>query len=353
MVHRPSPLSGRDVLDSSRNLVIKIGGENAVRLSENFSNARRRIERGQDVTFIVSAFRGGRNGGFNTTSQLIDIAHALREGNVPRALSIAGTIDQWTRCAIEMEIERDASLAPEERRQLAPILLDVLREEVQVLRLHLLSHAHGQLHALKEDWVLHSGEYFSITGWGEHLAQLLYRQYCEFRGIASAAVRIGSAAHDVYGREPQEVLRCEQLCNERLRVLRNRVRDQIVVLGHAGYRLSIYPGHFPLLSTERGYSDTGAALVSQAMVEARGSVACLVRKVSPVMDRDPKSVTAEEPAHVVRHLTYAQAMKLMAPGGDAAGVVHPRALGMFSERNIPVVVCSPQDEQTDRTTLIS
>ncbi len=71
------------------------------------------------------------------------------------------------------------------------------------------------------------------------------------------------------------------------------------------------------------------------------------------MDRDPSSAPLEHPAQVISHLTYERALRLMVPDGGAAGVVHPRALQMFSERRIPVVVCSPADEQTDRTTLIS
>mgnify|MGYP001617115157 FL=1 len=245
-----APTGGREALETAQNLVIKIGGENAVRLGENFRNARERIERGQSVSLVVSALRGGRWGGFNTTSQLIAIAQALRGNDADRALSLAGEMEAWTRDAVRGEIEGDASLTERQSRQLGAMLQDVIREKVQMLRLHILSHAHGRLHALGEDWVLRNGEYFSITGWGEYLAQRLYRRYCEFRGIANAGVRAG-------------------------------------------------------------------------------------------------------PAEVIRRLTYAQAYRLVAPGGAAAGVIHPRALRMCAEKDIPVVVCGPADECTDRTTLIS
>ena len=349
----PSFQNGKEALQSADSLVIKIGGENAVRFGENFLNAQERIDGGQKVTFVVSALRGGRNGGFNTTSQLISIAHCLGQNDTRGALAIAEHIEQWTRHTVQAEIEQDTSLDSGHRERLLAMLLEILREEIQTLRLHILSHAHGQLHSLKEDWVLQNGEYFSITGWGEHLAQLLYRQYCEYRGIASAASRSNIIAQELYGEQPLEVLQCEQTCAERLDILRARLRHQCSVLDNAGYKLAIYPGHFPLLSTERGYSDTGAAIVAQAAKEARNNVVCLIRKVSPVMDQDPSGASLEHPAQVISHLTYERALQLMLPGGSAAGVVHPRAMKMFSDQRIPVVVCSPADERSERTTLIS
>ena len=40
-------------------------------------------------------------------------------------------------------------------------------------------------------------------------------------------------------------------------------------------------------------------------------------------------------------------------GGIAAGVIHPQALRMLAESHIPIVVSSPDDEETERTTLIA
>src|SRR6185436_19551702 len=74
----PTPFrNGSDALHRADALVIKIGGENALRFRENIDSVRRRVASGQKIILVLSALRGNRQNGFNTTSALIALARCL------------------------------------------------------------------------------------------------------------------------------------------------------------------------------------------------------------------------------------------------------------------------------------
>ncbi|MDD5103806.1 MAG: hypothetical protein PHX93_05410 [Candidatus Peribacteraceae bacterium] len=345
----PPSATGSQVLRDADNLVVKIGGENSAQFGRNFLGAHDRIARGQHVTHVISALRGARNGGFNTTSHLIDVARALHRHDVPEALSLVAEIAEWTRDAIRQDLSADSSLVPSERAGLFPYLTQAVDQHVQQLRLHILSHTHGVLHAVGEDWVLRNGDHFSITGWGEHLAQALHWRTGEWRGQATAALHVEGMASVLFGTQPERLIEDPSLSVQCVDVLREHLRQHLGKHQEAGYRYTVAPGWFPILATERGYSDTGAALVAQAQQRVHGSVVCLIRKMHPVCTSDPAAGESE----VIPRLDYAQALPMVQKGGIAAGVIHPQALRMLAESHIPIVVSSPDDEETERTTLIA
>lgn len=346
-----SASDARSVLRDSPNLVIKIGGENAVRLGENFLNAQRRIARGQCVALVVSALRGPRNGGFNTTSKLISIADALEEHEVADALGQIDEVRNWTQSAFEEDIAQDDSLEASDRGRICDALRETLREEMHTLVMHAHLSRHVAHHRLGEDRVLQNGEYFSVTGFGELLSQRLHERYFRMRGLNASAPRSLALSGYVYGANAHDVLGCEHARKEAVGVLRSHVRDRLDEADRIGSLLSVYPGHFPLLATARGYSDTGAALVAQALKAQRGSCACLIRKTVPILSGDPSAGGRD--LTVIERLTFDQAQPMVEPGGAAAGVIHPEGLGMLAEEGIPVIVGAPNDEDSARLTLIT
>lgn len=350
LLKSPPFASARTVLRDTPNLVIKVGGENAVRFSENFLNSQRRIARGQCIALVVSALRGSRNGGFNTTSKLIETADALEGRDLGTALRRIGEVRDWTQSSFEDDISADDSLESADKPRLTEALREALAEEMHLLTLHAYASEHVAHHRLGEDRVLQNGEYFSVTGFGETLSQRLHERYFRMRSLACAAPRSLALSGYVYGQNARETLDCEDARLRSVDVLRSHVRDRISESSGAGYLLSVYPGHFPLLATERGYSDTGAALVAQAMQAQRGQTACLVRKKVPVLSGDP-SQSAEE-LSVIEHLDFEEALPMVEQDGAAAGVIHPQGLRMLADSNIPTVVGAPEDEESDRLTLI-
>ena len=350
--------TGSEALQNADRLVVKIGGENASFFQENYENTRKRIEQGQKIVLAVSALRGPR-GAFNTTSELQNIA-AL----VAQKQETSGSVARITRFAIDAVIRDSEQLCASQKisRQFQGFFLrhmqKVIMREGAICQSYLHEAVRKGVKPLRlgADALLPISsreKYFSITGWGERLAETMYREYFTQRGVPAATLPTDTLPFDAYRSDPYHILlepKAKHAALERMRVhVRSAIAD---TFWSQGSSLIIASGYFPLLAAKRGYSDTGAAFIAQAVQEACGDVVCLIRKQFPVMKVDPRSIAQPLSDSIVSHLTFEEAEEAMREGGSAAGGIHPHALTLLKQRKIPTVVGSTYGEENGSLTLV-
>lgn len=345
-----SSFNGSSVLDGSRNVVTKIGGEDARNIIQNIRSATRRIEQGQRVALVMSAMREPR-GGFNTTEQLSEVGNAIQGNLIMKALMIVEGIVDFTRKQISMNVV-DSDLPSDARGQLMQALDRTVRREAQALCDHIAPGSKRNIVADGGDYVFRNKEIFSVTGWGEHLSRKLYEEASYVLGIPSAKFPGQNFAERMY-RTSEEVLPEGTYVDH----LRAELMQTLQETGFLAHRFTILPGHFPRFARERGYSDIGAALTAQALKDLeinpeRGDTSCVFRKQYPFMYHDPRAETGSDANGVIRYLSFQEAHAHVQPGGIARNVIHPLAVEMLAEKEIPAIVSSLDEEGTGNNTLI-
>lgn len=367
MEESPLPHSGFCALRDAETYITKIGGENAADLRTNAEIVRRRSTEGRQQVLAISALRsencaydhcahasvadhdadGRRKSGFNTTSHLIAAAKALRAGDRERAFDLLERVRDFTKDIVQTEIRKDPDLSqPQVITQLHTIIDRVLDAAVDRLR-----STEIQPFAIGQDWIVQDfAGIFSITGIGEELAKSIYSAYFRLKHIAAGELPITGLADIVLGDDPQTLVGHEQKSEEAVALLRRTVRSQLKTLFHENNNVIVAGGYLPLLGSQRGYSDKTGALLAQAMKEAGHSALYLIEKKSPIMSADPVKIPR---ARVVPQMTYELAMEAFGNQRGADGkAVHPEALRMLAEYDIPALVLDPRNEAAGNITHI-
>lgn len=343
-----SSFNGSSVLDGSRNVVTKIGGENSSHIFENLQSAKARIDAGQRVALVVSAMRNPESS-FNTTSMLNEVGELISTGCITHALMTLDRISELTREQISMN-GFDGNLPVTLRDEFIQSLHAVVRRETKILSEDHI--APGGAHNITRDggdYIFENHTVFSITGWGEHLAQKVYEEAARVFGIAVARFPSEAFAESMYQTLEGPIgAYTDHLRQELFQTLRN-VQFPL-------HRFTVLPGHFPKLARTRGYSDTGAALTAQVVknfeIESTtNDTTCLFRKQYPLMDSDPRAKGGSA-ARIIHYASYDDLQQFVRPDGIAPGVIHPPAVEMLAEKKIPTVLSSLADERTGDNTLI-
>ncbi|OIO55167.1 hypothetical protein AUJ46_01820 [Candidatus Peregrinibacteria bacterium CG1_02_54_53] len=371
MAHRntPPPANGYDALLNNDVYVTKIGGDNAGKLASNANIVHRRAQNMRTQILAVSAIRsshpsfsdmthpfviekelatnGKRKPGFNTTSHLIAIARALARNDRPAAEDMAGRISAFTRSIVDGEVIQDGLMEDRERTRarLQGCITRTIDDPDDPHSLQsLISNAHpAHIRHVGEDWLLTEGNHSqSITGIGERLAQSVTRTYFEGRNVPSAELDNGDEQTiysmmwqgDVSGARGQL---CENLRQSLQRTLSSR-------------RVLIAGGYAPPLGTERGYSDKTGALIAHVVHQLGQQIVYLIEKAKPIMSADPNNVHG---TRVIPNMTPFLAKELFgnARGADA-GALHPEALDMLAEDDIPIVVLNAEEEPAPHNTTL-
>ncbi len=338
--------NGTSALNAADTLVIKIGGDHAGNIIWNIRNAEERLHAGKKVALVLSAFRQPRGGTFNTTSELIKAAQSLAHDEPEEACK---QIDGVADFAQEVFAGEAYSLNGPQRNSFVDALMETLRNEIRDLKIHLTSAQPKNVRKVGEDYVVTNGDTLSLSGWGEHLVSTIYARASVLLGVPGKelpARSIAAATYREHGYEPDRRI-------DTITMLRSRVASAILECRKQS-SLLFAPGHFPTLASERGYSDTGAALVAQAMAmgmirNSAFDVVCLIRKLYPMCDRDPSS---GGPRKIERYLRFSDALARVQPRGSAAGLIHQAGLQMLEERRIPTVISDPKGERDGNNTLI-
>lgn len=360
-MHSPSR-TGLDVLRDAELYVTKIGGDNAGKIRDNIETVIARKMQGKKQILAVSAIRSSDASytamahesardrdadnqlkeGFNTTSHLIAIAKNLREGNTDTARDLLARIRLFTKEIVGAEAAQDTAL----QNLSATVELDgVIDELLNELNAQIEGAAEGTLHELEKDWVLErEGNYYSVTGVGEKLAQALYKRYFALRKLPSAALEIRELSQELYGTNASGVVENEHRTAEAIAALRTSLRGTIRELLPEN-DIIISGGYLPVIASQRGYSDKTGAMLAQVANDLGEQVVYLIEKEYPIMSDDPRK---NERARVIQEMTYTLAMELFGNiRGADGGAIHPDALNMLAENNIDTVVLNPREELTE------
>ncbi len=367
MKESPLPHSGFRALRDAGTYITKIGGENAADLRTNAEIVRRRSTEGKQQVLAISALRsenstynhyahasvadhdadGRRKSGFNTTSHLIAVAKALRADDRERAFDLLGRVHDFTKDIVQTAIEQD----PDLNRSQAIALLHTTIDRVMDAACERLRSTGVQPFAVGQDWILQDfAGIFSITGIGEELAKAIYSAYFRLKHIAVGELSTEGFADAVLGDDPRTLIENEQRAEQAVSLLRSTVRSQLETLFHENNNVIVAGGYLPLLGSQRGYSDKTGALLAQATKEAGHAALYLIEKKSPIMSTDPKKIPH---ARVVPQMTYELAMEAFGNQRGADGkAVHPEALRMLAEYDIPALVLNPRNEAAGNITHI-
>jgi aspartokinase len=353
------PESARQALDAADVLVTKIGGENAADLAANAAIADHRRATGKKQILAISALRssdprysayadeaaadrdkfGAVKPGFNATSHLIEMARRLQSGDLRSAESILERLRGFTREIVEANVGDDPSF---ERPTALARLSAVIDRKVNALLAQLRNAQAGDVIALEKDWLLRTNlGYVSLTGFGEDLAQAIYREYFQLRGLRAAEIRTDGLASVVFGDDPRSVLESERDVRGAVDTIRAKVRHQVDCLLPARDIL-VAGGYVPVLGGQRGYSDKTGALLAQAVSESGHRVAYLIEKQEPIRSADPRAVSG---TRVVERMTPELALEAFGSvHGADGGAIHPEALAMLAHSGIDTFVLNPSDE---------
>ncbi|MDO8469329.1 MAG: hypothetical protein Q7S29_06270 [Candidatus Peribacter sp.] len=366
MDESPPPSSGFTALQNAETCITKIGGENAADLRTNAEIVRSRTSKGKKQVLAISALRSGssaydrfahelvadhdsdglRKSGFNTTSHLIAVAEHLRAGNRENALDLLERVRDFTKDIVQTEISQD----PDRDQPHAIALLYATIDRILDAAADRLRSTDTKPFAIGQDWILRDQNgTFSITGIGEELAKAIYHTYFHLKHIAVGELSLEGLADTVLGNDPRTLIENERTAEGAVSLLRETVRTQLETLFHNN-NVIVAGGYLPLLGSQRGYSDKTGALLAQAAKEAGHTVAYLIEKKSPITSADPKKIPH---ARVVPEMTYELAMEAFGSLRGANGkAVHPEALRMLAEYDIPALVMNPRDEAADKITHI-
>ncbi|MDD5075357.1 MAG: hypothetical protein PHO54_05850, partial [Candidatus Peribacteraceae bacterium] len=351
--------SGQRALRDAETTVSKIGGENAADLSANADLVRTRAEKGGKQILVVSALRsssgdfdrfahpdaadrdsdGKIKSGFNTTSHLIALAEHLRAGDRTGALDLFERVRAATKEIVRTEIERNERSDSREMLSAVFASIDGFLDNVRAR----IFNTDKKPVAVGKDWLLHSEHgSVSITGIGEYLAKAIYHTYFHMKNISVGELNTEGLVQWMRGKDSSKLLEQRQ-AQELLASVRNSVRAHI---GHLldAHDVVVAGGYLPVLGSRRGYSDRTGALIAQEAREAGHTTAYLIEKKSPIMSADPRKIRN---ARLVEEMTYELAMEAFGDQrGADGGAVHPEALRMLAEQDIPALVFNPQDESS-------
>lgn len=354
--------TGLNVLHDADVYVTKIGGDNAGKLRDNIATVFDRREQGKKQILAISAIRssnerytsmahedardmdsdGELKEGFNTTSHLIAIAKALRDGDPDTARDMLGRIRGFLKEVVHAEVEADPLLDTSSANASLDEVIDGMLDE---LGTRIDDAGSGTLHELEKDWVLQFADgYYSITGVGEQIAQAIYLRYAALRNLEAGEIQTEGLSEDLYGSDPTEVVGDEERTNAAVEDLRSEMRTRVGALLQ-NHNVLIAGGYVPVIASQREYSDKTGALLAQVAKDLGEQVAYLIEKEFPIMSDDPKK---NDRAQIIREMTFALAMELFGnTRGADGGAIHPDALNMLAEDDIDTVVFNPAEEQTD------
>lgn len=354
----PSLSSGQRALRDAETTIYKIGGENAADLKANADLVRTRTEKGKTQILVISALRssnkeydrfahpdvadrdsdGRKKSGFNTTSHLIALAERLQAGDRDGALDLLERVRGATKEIVRSEIARDPAIDQNETITALNAAIDGF---LDTAREHIFGTQEKPV-AVGKDWLLHSPRgSLSITGLGEYLAKAIYDTYFHLRNISVGGLDTDGLAQFLRGIDAKELLDPLR-SGETIDSLRRNVQSKLGYLLRT-HDVVVAGGYLPVLGSQRGYSDRTGALLAQAAQETGRRVAYLIEKTTPIMSADPKKIPQ---ARVVPEMTYELAMEAFGDQrGADGGAVHPEALRMLAERDIPALVFNPRDER--------
>lgn len=345
-------------LEQAELTISKIGGDNAREFQANARRIHATKKSGRKRILTISALRssldqdteyshpdvsdrsadGRLKPGFNTTSHLIAIARALQQNNVSGALALCTRIEQFLHSTIDRELGQANAVAALKR-----IASRQLTDTQSPLSLVSLIRSTKKVECYGEDWhIIQSDERrHSITGFGEMLAEQLYCEYLQLQGLRVAALD-RSTPH--MAQLHQEALNADRNIDR----LRTEISHQINHL-LASNDVVISGGYFPGIGQKRGYGDMAGALLAQAARQSGiAKVAYSIEKQAPICSADPRVFTG---ATQVSHLNYGAALELCGTTfGANGGAVHPGAIDLCAQQEIPMVIGNP--DAPDHSTLV-
>ncbi len=315
------PDLGREALEEAEVLVLKIGGENAVRFKENAARAAEKSGEGKQQILVFSALRSST---FNTTTKLIKAAEALQNGKPEEALPYFEEIRRFHRETIAREVEPEFC---EELTMTCDKKIDGLIEKIQ-------SKEAFELKQEGEDWVLKSpSAEFSLTGFGEEIAETLYKKYFDLKQIRAETL-------ENTGPAPRE-----------LHALRRRFNKQLKEVLKQPAVTVITGGHKPVLARRRGYSDLSAAELARSADGLGKKVVLGIEKTTPILSGDPRKLKNPSTAQLISELSRNRGGELFGIKGGQAGAIHPDVIETLEGSKVKVVVYNP-DNVSQGSTLI-
>ncbi len=358
-----------ELLNSAEVLVSKIGGDNAPLLAQNYTNVRKRLERGQKTILVVSAMRssdakyselrhpevidrdssGEIKPGFNTTSHLKKIGEFLNAKNIVEAKNIYASVSDFLVNLI-MEALQDESAT------ISSKVLASLKDCLSAFgaELEAFDPEQDKILMLDKDNLIQKsdGKLISLTGFGETVSKIVYERYFSLKELDTATSNVDGAFEAVFqGNDPVQILADvgeNSAAQERLRAqISSDISDviddnEVIVLG----------GYAPLIASERGYTEKMGARTTVVVKEIGKKVAYLIEKVFPIMSADPRKLGTDR-TQVVQHMGWDLAKETFGVNfGADGGAVQAEALDILEDGGVEAFVCDPEYITSDRITRI-
>ncbi|NCP66954.1 hypothetical protein GW756_01455 [bacterium] len=372
-------LSGLQALESVERAVIKIGGDNAGRLIQNANQAINRLKRGVESILVVSAIRSSdenyskfsheslasdsgksREKGFNTTSHLLEIAQRLNEPSIDKK-SIHEIIDRIGAFTLEV-IEDNVGNVHES----LPAIREIVTETITWLRTQVdhFDPESDKIFKLGEDTFIKTkdGNYFTVTGFGEILAEKIYNTYFKSIGINVGSVKTEDLPNRAYDSSEDPEAQFEDRISREKSVLavRNLVSKRVksVLKNSESPKVVIVPGYCPALAVNRGYSEMLAAVILAELVKDnrdKVKTALLVeKKVRGVLSINPGLLANPKLAKTVDAIGWDLAEALFgAEYGADAGVVQSDSIPELEQADADVFVFDPENLAEGKVTHIA
>lgn len=308
---------GLQALEEADWIVSKIGGLNACDFQENFKRINQKRSAGKKQVVVLSV---PRTKDFNTTTHINKFVKTLRNEGKDAARPILEEID----------------------RQLSEIITSNVEPEHQTSLLKILERYMGQLYGYLETGLHHNfeikgkdlrtnngGEIQTITGWGEDLAEDLYKTYFREKGTSAGEIKINR----------QEIYENPDLLRDRYHSAVEKVlgEDLILTGGYEAY-----------LGETRGYSDPKAALITASLAHHGENVVLGIEKQQGISSADPSIIPD---AHPIYRMSSKFAAEVFGIFGGEAGALHHLVVPILNGSSAKIVVFNPADPSA-RTTCI-
>lgn len=302
-----SPDEGLEALAQADWVVTKIGGLNACDFQGNFGRINQNRAKGKKQVVVLSVPRTKE---FNTTTHLNQFVEALRQNNTQAAGDLLTKIQNELTKILEAQVESDYQAG----------LLDILDRFMQQLRGYLATGLEGRLHMDGKDMQVRTwGGIASITGWGEDLAEALYKNYFAQKGGSAAEIRVNR--QEIYA-DPS------QLRAKYSEAMSNLMNTDLILTG----------GYEAYLGRTRGYSDPKAALITASLAELGQKAVLAIEKEYGIFSADPTKVGNTRPVAVMSSTFAAEVFGLL---GGEAGAVHHLVLPILNGSDAKIVVFDP------------
>ncbi len=316
-MNTPNSDLGRRALEEADLHVTKIGGENAMEMEVNTARILGNDKR-QGV--VISALRSPE---FNTTSTLIRLAEHLERDETQ---AVQTRIDELQAFHVEA-VQTNAEPAQQGE------LMRVLDQEFSRLKssVETVANMKPEDRLFVRDGAdvsVHLQSRFSITGFGEDLAERLYQKYLTLRGRQAETLDVG---------EPDSLNALRIALQEEVR-RKLTAHDALVVSG----------GYKPVLASIRSYTDLTAAEIARAADQGSLQTALSVEKQYPILSADPRRLGSDK-AHLIPQMSWVRAAELFGIYGANAGALHPQVISRLSDTNVSIVIHNPSEPSLGST----